>query len=59
MTIGFLMSFMASLEAREVGDCIVVSLPIWETNLEVAKVQFICLIEPGMNGIPSWIYCVN
>lgn len=55
----FLMNLTASLEAREVDHCIAVSLPIWESNLEVAKAQFICLTEPWMNGILACIYCVN
>lgn len=43
----------------EIGHWIAVSLPIWETILEVHKIQFIYLIKPGINRISAWIYCVN
>lgn len=52
MIFRFLMNLISSLKAKEVDHCIAVSLPIWEA----AKVQCIYLIEPGINGIPAWIY---
>lgn len=55
MIFRFLMNLISSLKAKEVDHCIAVSLPIWEA----AKVQCIYLIEPGINGIPAWIYWVN